>query len=335
MGVAQKVAPRGSRRRKIARALAGRFLAVMRGLERRMLSGEYIAKENVTLTQSWRAHSPASLEAYLVSGYQNPRINAQSILARHYLIRQLFGDQFDALMKDELAFAVEANDAIGRRAQEMGVTMGVYMDPRKRAAVEEVCSVIADREDTYERLWSQTLATQSAPKLKVLELACGSANDYRYFDSYGLARFLDYTGIDLNEKNVVNAKKRFAGVRFDQGSILDLPYESSSFDYVIAFDIFEHLSLKAMERAMAEAVRVTKRGFLVAFFIMADVPGHTERPKKTYHWNELSADQIRTEMSQRFATVDLFQIRPYLESTFGFDSYYNPKAWSMFADNRR
>jgi ubiquinone/menaquinone biosynthesis C-methylase UbiE len=162
-----------------------------------------------------------------------------------------------------------------------------------------VCSVIADREDTYERLWSQTLATQTAPKLKVLELACGSANDYRYFDSYGLARFLVYTGIDLNEKNVVNAKKRFPGVRFDQGSILDLPYESSSFDYVTAFDIFEHLSLQAMEHAMAQAVRVTKRGFLVAFFIMADVPGHTERPKETYHWNELSADQIRTAMVQR------------------------------------
>jgi len=124
-------------------------------------------------------------------------------------------------------------------------------------------------------------------------------------------------------------------VRFDQGSILDLPYESSSFDYVIAFDIFEHLSPQAMERAMAEAVRVTKRGFLVAFSIMADVPGHTERPKKTYHWNQLSADQIRTAMSQRFATVDLFRIRPNLDSTFGFDSYYNPNAWSMFADNRR
>jgi ubiquinone/menaquinone biosynthesis C-methylase UbiE len=306
----------------------------MRRLEQRMLAGEYVAKEQKQLEKSWARHAPEVLDQYLVSGYQNPRINAQSILARHYLIRRLFGDEFNALMKDEVAFCVEANDAIRQRAAELGVTIQVYTDPVKRARVAEVCRVIADREDTFEKRWREVLADRTAKPLKVLEFACGSANDYRFFDSYGLAKFLDYTGVDLNRSNIDNARKRFPGVRFEQGSILGLPYESGSFDYVIAFDIFEHLSLRAMEHAMAEAVRVAREGFLVAFFIMVDQPEHTERPKGDYHWNELSAPRVRAAMEKHFGSVDLIHVRTFLAEQYGFKHYYNVRAWSLFADGR-
>ncbi len=335
MGLAGRIAPKGTRRRTVAKEQAARFFAAMRRVEQRMLAEEYIAEENTKLRQSWAAITPDVLDTYLISGYQNPRINAQSILARHYLIRQLFGDDFDALMKDELAFCVEANEAIRVRAEQLGVTMGQFTAKAKRDAVAEVCQVIADREDTYERRWHEALADRTAPKLKVLELACGSANDYRYFDSYGLARFLDYTGIDLNDNNIDNARKRFPGVRFDQGSMLDLPYESGSFDYVLAFDIFEHLSLQAMEHAIAEAVRVTRRGFLVAFFIMTSALEHKEQPRGDYHWNVLSVHRIRELMEKSFTSVDLVEIKPYLASEFGFEHSYNRYAWSLFADGRR
>jgi len=330
----EKLAPRGSRQRAIARKQAVRFFASMRRLEQRMRTEKYIAKEQKQLEKSWARHTPEVLDQYLVSGYQNPRINAQSILARHYLIRRLFGDEFDALMKDELAFCAEANDAIRQRAAELGVTIRAYTDPVKRAEVAEVCRIIADREDTFEKRWREVLADRTAEPLKVLEFASGSANDYRFFDSYGLAKFLDYTGIDLNRTNIDNARKRFPGVRFEQGSILDLPYDSGSFDYVIAFDIFEHLSLQAMEHAMAEAVRVAREGLLVAFFIMVDQPEHTERPKGDYHWNELSAPRIRAAMEKHFGSVDLVDVRAFLAEQYGFKHYYNVKAWSLFASNR-
>jgi ubiquinone/menaquinone biosynthesis C-methylase UbiE len=174
----------------------------------------------------------------------------------------------------------------------------------------------------------------AAKPLKVLELACGSANDYRFFDSYGLARFLDYTGIDLNQNNIDNARKRFPGARFEQRSILDLPYDSATFDYVIAFDIFEHLSLQAMDRALAEAVRVAREGFLVAFFIMVDRPEHTEVPKGYYHLNELSAPRIRAAMEKHFSSVDLIRLKTFLAEQYGYEHYGNGRAWSMFADGR-
>jgi ubiquinone/menaquinone biosynthesis C-methylase UbiE len=335
VGLVGKLAPRGSRRREFARQQALKFFASMHRVERRVQAEENIAKEEKRLKKAWATHAPEVLDQYLVTGIHNPRINAQSILARHYLIRRLFGDEFEALMKEELAFCAEADEAIRRRAAELGVTIGVYTDPVKRAQVAEVSKVIADSEDRFEKRWREVLAERTAKPLKVLELACGSANDYRFFDSYGLARFLDYTGIDLNQNNIDNARKRFPGVRFEQCSILDLPYDSASFDYVIAFDIFEHLSLQAMERAMAEAVRIAREAFLVGFFIMVDGPAHTERPKGNYHWNELSAPRIRAAMEKHFSSVELIRLKTLIAEQYGYQNYGNGRAWSMFADGRK
>src|ERR1700759_3721973 len=63
--------------------------------------------EEAKLRGVWAGYRQDMLERYLVSGYQDPRINAQSILARHTLVRALFGDDFEPLMREELAFAVE------------------------------------------------------------------------------------------------------------------------------------------------------------------------------------------------------------------------------------
>ena len=51
-----------------------------------------LASEERLLRWSWASHPADSLDAYLVVGWQNPRINVQSILIRHELIRRLFGD---------------------------------------------------------------------------------------------------------------------------------------------------------------------------------------------------------------------------------------------------
>lgn len=334
VGLVQKIAPRGSRRRALARKQALKFFASMRKIEKRVRAEERLVREQRRLRKSWVRHAPELLNEYLVSGYQNPRINAQSILARHHLIRRLFGDEFDELMQEELVFCAEANAAIRKRAAELGVSIRVYTDDVRRAQVAEVCQVIADRETTFEERWRAVLADRTAKPLKVLEFACGSANDYRFFDSYGLAKFLDYTGVDLNEANIANARERFPAVKFEQGSILDLPFSSGSFDYVIAFDIFEHLSLAAMEHSFSEAVRISREGFLVAFFIMADQPEHEERPKGDYHFNVLSAPLIRERMAADFGSVELIHIRPFLAEHYGFGDYYNTKAWSLFATKR-
>ena len=334
MGIVDSLAPAGSRRR----AVVGRHARKLVGYVTKLSPGAHpptaAHDEASKLKQSWAAFSPETLEAYLVSGYQNPRINAQSIIARHFFVRQLFGSEFDALMHEELRFCVETNEAIRQRAAEMGVTMGVFTNPDKRAAVERVCAVIADREQVFEHKWRDALAARSAEPISVFELACGSANDYRSLANYGIARFLDYTGVDLNDKNIANAKARFSDVDFEVGSILDLPYDDGSFDYVLAFDIFEHLSLSAMEQAMSEAMRLARKGLVFAFFIMTDAAEHNQRPKRSYHWNELSASKIEEMLREAFPDTQAWHIPTFLKQNFDYGHYYNKKAYTIVAQRR-
>lgn len=291
-----------------------------------------IATEGPQLKKSWAGHDGADLEQYLVSGYQNPRINAQSILARHFFIRKLFGHEFDDLMRAELAFCVEANTALHRRATELGVTMRTYLNRAKRAEILQVSEVIADREDTFEKQWAEELGKREVTnKLRVLEFACGSANDFRFLDAYGLARFLDYTGVDLNDANIGNARRKFPTVDFQVQSILDLPWKDGSFDYVIAFDIFEHLSIPAMETAFREARRLARQGVVVAFFSMSDIDEHDVRRRGTYHWNVLSAPKIAELARKSFTSVDMTDIQAFLRTEYGAEWTYNKGAWSLIA----
>ncbi|MDQ3691263.1 MAG: class I SAM-dependent methyltransferase, partial [Chloroflexota bacterium] len=212
------------------------------------------------LAQTWRLGDAGMLDRYLVSGYQNPRINIQSVLLRHFLISRLFGDTFERLADEEVRFAVELNEVLRRRALELGVTMGSFLNPAKHAAVQRVDEAIAERERLFEERWRAEVTERTAERISVLEFACGSANDFRAFASYGLARHLDYVGVDLTPKNIANALRHFPDARFEVGNILDLAHADGSFDYVIASDIFEHLEPIEMERALDEACRIARRG---------------------------------------------------------------------------
>lgn len=299
-----------------------------------------IAREERELRKAWRRHRSDLLDVYLVSGYQDPRVNIQSILGRHTLVRALFGTAFESLMRDELEFAVELNEEMRVRARELGVSLGVTMDADRRAGMQRAMEPIDAKASTYAIRWRQALDDRArrgrAPRrLRVLELACGSANDYRALVDYGIAQFLNYTGIDLNPKNIANAKEHFPDVDFREGSILSLPMADRSVDYVLAFDIFEHLSLKAMHRALAEAVRVCRRGMYIAFFRMSEKPEHVEQPRGRYHYNTLSAPKIRAFLEERYAAVQIISIDRYLKQQFAYGHTNNRMAYSVVAEKRR
>jgi SAM-dependent methyltransferase len=236
-------------------------------------------------------------------------------------------------MQEELAFAVELNEAVRVRAEELGVTISATLDPDAYADIQRVTEVIADRAPLFAGRWREALADREAAPLTVLEFACGSANDYRAFADYGIARFLDYTGVDLNETNIANARRRFPDVNFRVGSVLDLPEQDRSMDYVIGFDIMEHLSLPAMQHAMDAAVRICRRGLYFAYFRMDEVPEHVDNPRGNYHFNLLSAPQVRQDMARQFGTVQLIQVADMLKDNFGYAHSYNRKAYALITEN--
>jgi SAM-dependent methyltransferase len=329
------VFPVGSRRRALAVASVRRVVPAARPKpptpEQRGPTAERPGAEEDKLKKVWAGYNADGLEVYLVTGYQDPRINAQSILARHALVRALFGSEFDVLMREELLYAVELNEAMRVRAAELGVRL-VNKGPEALANKVRVGEVIADRAPIFGERWRAALADREAPPLSVLEFACGSANDYRAFADYGIARFLDYTGIDLNETNIANAKRRFPDINFRVDSILSLPEADHSIDYVIGFDILEHLSPAAKRTAMDAAVRICRRGLHFALFAMDENPDDIVRPVRNYHVNILSAPRMRDYMGERFDSVQLINIRELLTRDFGAKRSFNRRAVTLVAE---
>lgn len=331
--VVRTLLPVGSRRRAV---IAGLVRRAARTAAPPPPAGSEAARrrEEAKLRGMWSRHRPEMLDIYLVSGFQDPRLNAQSILGRHTLVRALFGSEFEDLMRQELAHAVELNDAIRVRGLELGVPLTATMNPERQAGVQRVMEVVADRAPLFAQRWRDALADRQAPPLRVLEFACGSANDYRALADYGIARFLHYTGVDLNEHNITNARRRFPDVDFRVGSILSLSEPDRSVDYVIGFDILEHLSLQAMQTALDTATRMCRRGLYFALFRMDEVPEHEEHPRNDYHYNLLSVARMREDMERRFASVALVHVPRMLEDEFGYrHSYsYNRRAYSLITE---
>jgi SAM-dependent methyltransferase len=295
------------------------------------------ATETRLLRWSWVSRDADRLDEYLVIGWHNPRINVQSILVRHALLRQLFGDAFEDEMAAELRFAVELNQALRQESIRTNIPISASLDADRQARIREVGLVIADREHEFEQRWQALLRErvgQAAPtpaKLSVLEFACGSANDYRAFADYGLAPFLHYLGIDLNPKNVANARRRFPDVRFEVGNAMDTKQPDRSFDVVIASDLFEHLPIPVAAQVLAEAGRVARHAVVLSFFNMAEIPEDEDRPVAAYHWNLLSRPKYEAALAVEFPVVTVTPIAAWLERDFGYDHPFNPPAYTMVA----
>src|SRR4051812_19080389 len=65
--------------------------------------------ESEKLARSWMQHDASMLRDYLVSSVEDPRINLQSILTRHFLIQSLVGERFAGCMEQECRFSAALN----------------------------------------------------------------------------------------------------------------------------------------------------------------------------------------------------------------------------------
>ncbi len=185
--------------------------------------------------------------------------------------------------------------------------------------------------DVFQRLWQRALAVKTPPdpRPSVLEAACGSANDYRGFAACGLARLIAYTGFDLCEANVQNARAMFPGARFELGNVFAVAAADKSFDYLVAHDLFEHLSLGGLEAAVREVCRVTRRALCLGFFSMAEMPVPIVRPVGDYHWNTLSVDQVSELFAAQGFAAQVIHIGTFLKRAFDCDQTHNPDAYSL------
>jgi len=327
-------------------------------------------QETANLIRAWDTTAPESLRDYLVQDVEDPRINAQSIITRHFLLEQLFPGEFADLRYQELRFsavlnwllqvirnygcdplpeiflAVSSGQACAAALPlpryvvdaftDLPTTVdGVYIENYLTSALlhpapGDIDALPDSSRDTFHRLWSAVLGGRDVtPRISVLEPACGSANDYRYIHSYGLARFLRYTGFDLTPANVANALAMFPQEEFAVGNILALAAADKSFDCLFVHDLFEHLSVAAMEYALAEVCRVTRQSLCLGFFRMHDAADHIVTPHGHYHVNMLSLSRIRALLEKHGGQVEVIWIDRLVRQLFGKDDTHNPHACTL------
>jgi len=320
--------------------------------------------ETERLIRSWMRYDRATLHDYLVEDVEDPRINIQSILTRHFLIERLFGERFGILMEQELRFGLVMNWLLKLlkklvTAGQLQAVLGTLLAEEDNAEGLEIPSYISDTfatlrlpnyicdllnwtpvettevpipeylMSTFQAIWQEVLAGEQFQHISVLEPACGSANDYRFIEAFGIARLIDYTGFDLCEKNIRNSKQMFPEARFKVDNALEISEENNGFDYCFVHDLFEHLSIEAMEVAISEICRVTRQDICIGFFNMHDSDQHIVKAVDDYHWNKLSVGRTKAILERHVSGVQVIHIDKFLASKFGCGDTHNKDAYTF------
>lgn len=96
------------------------------------------------------------------------------------------------------------------------------------------------------------------PGARILDCGCGPGSITR--ELAGLVPGSTVVGIDSDAEKLAAAQK-LGGAKYVQGSVYQLPFETGSFDAVLAHALFQHLA--EPERGLAELYRVTAPGGVV------------------------------------------------------------------------
>jgi len=110
----------------------------------------------------------------------------------------------------------------------------------------------------------------------------------------------------------------------------DLP--DGSFDCLYCHDLLEHLSLDALECALAEMHRIACGEILLHLFNGKPGGDHEIVPVERYHRNRLSLERIAGFFERLGATVTVLEMDRWLREKTGSPAYHNPHAFSLLVE---
>ncbi|MGD0510690.1 MAG: class I SAM-dependent methyltransferase [Candidatus Micrarchaeaceae archaeon] len=100
---------------------------------------------------------------------------------------------------------------------------------------------------------------------RVLEIGCGDMSFANYLDQLKLHR--SYVGVDISASGLKRAEGSLIGGSFVQADARSLPFESKSFDFVMAIQTISSIGSSA-SLALREASRVLANGGSITFDVI-------------------------------------------------------------------
>ena len=262
---------------------------------------EAFISETKNLKYMWDRHSEAFLATYIRKSLNQP----QPVLVRKIILHYLNNKNKQADVLKEERFL--------RPISYLYINLMQY---RSRFLSNLFHKLIF----YYGIIRAKRLNKYNIKRASLLDIGCGAGNHYNMFILSSLNLFLDYTGIDISDKNIsicnkFYSKNKFQTADFKSGNILKLDFENNSFEIVMVNNLFEHLSPRALPTAISEAIRVAKDLVIVNFFNERDdISEHDIRPIKKYYWNCLSRGKI----------IELLMALGVLPSNVTFIDQYAP-----------
>jgi ubiquinone/menaquinone biosynthesis C-methylase UbiE len=125
---------------------------------------------------------------------------------------------------------------------------------------------------------------------KVLEFGCGAGQFIRAIKQY--RPHLDCYGSDISATAIDIAKSANDGVFYSVAETEKTPYDSSTFDAVLIFDVLEHVDNPAA--ILAEVYRVLRPGGVVYAFVPCE-------NDSTSVWHALEVLHLKKDLTRRFA----------------------------------
>jgi len=101
-----------------------------------------------------------------------------------------------------------------------------------------------------------TITKELPFEARVLDVGCGTGEMMKFLASQGF----DAYGVEPSEKMRNHARKFFSPSRVLDNSILSLPFQDNSFDFVFAIEVLRYLTTEDNLQAFKEVNRVLKPG---------------------------------------------------------------------------
>lgn len=187
--------------------------------------------------------------------------------------------------------------------QDQDVEERLFFDRRKRNDLNEVFWCHMGRYAyAYDIARAQSQA--AGRPLRVLDAACGTGYGTSFLSRGGH----NCTGVDLDPEAIEFCRRVYGrpGCRFEQGTVLELPFGDKTFDLVVSFETIEHLSQEQQKTFIAEIERVLKPGGQVVLSAPVQPGGMHSPSHNPFHQYEPDPIELIELMQQHFAQVETF-----------------------------